>query len=66
MNVSAHRAFGLMKELAFERVSCSEAERKAAERLLAEAHSAGLQAHLEEFTVKCGQARRDRALPQGI
>ena len=55
MNVSAHRAFGLMKELAFERVSCSEAERKAAERLLAEAQNAGLQAHLEAFTVKCGR-----------
>ena len=60
MNVSAHRAFGLMKELAFERVSCSEAERRAAERLLAEAQAAGLQAHLEEFTVKCGRVSHAR------
>lgn len=65
MNVSAHRAFGLMKELAFERVSCSEAERKAAERLLAEAQSAGLQAHLEEFTVKCGRVSHARLAVTG-
>ena len=30
MKVSAHRAFALLKELAYERVSCSEAEKKAA------------------------------------
>ena len=60
MNVSAHRAFGLMKELAYERVSCSEAERRAAERLLAEAQSAGLSAQLEEFTVKCGRVSHAR------
>ena len=34
MNVSAHRAFSLLKELAFERVSCSAAEELAASRLL--------------------------------
>ena len=65
MNVSAHRAFGLMKELAFERVSCSEAERRAAERLLAEAQAAGLQAHLEEFTVKCGRVSHARLTVTG-
>ena len=60
MNVSAHRAFGLMKELAFERVSCSEAEKRAALRLMEEAQRAGLQAHLEEFTVKCGRVSQAR------
>ena len=28
MKVSAHRAFSLLKELAYERVSCSEAEKQ--------------------------------------
>ena len=55
MNVSAHRAYGLLKELAYERVSCSEAEKKAAARLLEEALSTGAKAHIEEFTVKCGK-----------
>ena len=55
MNVSAHRAFGLLKELAYERVSCSEAEKRAAQRLLEEALSTGAKAHIEEFTVKCGR-----------
>ena len=34
MKVSAHRAFNLLKELAYERVSCSEAEKQAAQKLL--------------------------------
>ena len=55
MNVSAYRAFSLLKELAYERVSCSQEERKAAERLLAEAQSTGVEAHIEDFTVKCGK-----------
>jgi len=54
MNVSAHRAFSLLKELAYERVSCSEDERTAAERLLREALSTGVQAHIEEFKAPCG------------
>lgn len=60
MEVSAHRAFGLLKELAYERVSGSEAEKAAAERLLREALSAGAKAEIEEFTVPCG--RVDRAV----
>ncbi len=55
MNVSAHRAFALLKELAYERVSCSEAEKQAAQRLLTEAQATGAEAHIEEFTVKCGK-----------
>jgi len=55
MNVSAHRAYSLLRELAYERVSCSEAEKKAATRLLEEALSTGAQANIEEFTVKCGK-----------
>ena len=39
MNVSAHRAFSLLKELAFERVSGSAAEERAANRLLEEARA---------------------------
>ena len=55
MDVSAHRAFALLKDLAYERVSCSDAEKAAAQRLLAEAQSAGVDAHIEEFTVPCGR-----------
>ena len=54
MNVSAHRAFALLRELAYERVSCSEEEKKAAERLLEEALKTGAEAHIEEFKVGCG------------
>lgn len=57
MNVSAHRAFSLLKDLAYERVSCSEAEKSAAARLLEEAQSAGVPAHLEEFPVACGRVK---------
>ena len=60
MNVSAHRAFALLKDLAYERVSCSQAEKQAAARLLAEAQSAGAQAHIEEFTVPCGRVHHAR------
>ena len=55
MDVSAHRAFALLKDLAFERLSGSEAEKQAAERLLQEALSSGAQAHIEEFPVACGR-----------
>ena len=54
MNVSAHRAFALLRELAFERVSCSQEEKQAAERLLEESRAAGVQAHIEEFKAPCG------------
>ena len=60
MKVSAHRAFQLLKDLAYERVSCSDAERKAAQRLLEEARSTGAQAEIEEFTVKCGKVNHAR------
>ncbi len=55
MKVSAHRAFGLLKELAYERVSCSDAEKQAAQKLLEVALSAGAQAQIEEFPVACGR-----------
>ena len=55
MKVSAHRAFALLKELAYERVSCSEAEKQAAQRLLEVAQSTGASAHIEEFPVACGK-----------
>lgn len=55
MNVSAHRAFSLLRELAYERLSGSEAERQAAERLLQEALSTGAKAQIEEFSVPCGR-----------
>ena len=54
MNVSAHRAFSLLKELAYERVSCSAEERRAAERLLEEAKAIGAAAAIEEFKAPCG------------
>lgn len=53
--VSAHRAFSLLKELAYERLSCSENEMKAAQRLLEECQKIGVEAHLEEFPVPCGK-----------
>ena len=55
MDVSAHRAYRLLKDLAYERLSGSEAEKQAAERLLQEALSTGAQAHIEEFPVACGR-----------
>ena len=55
MDVSAHRAFSLLKDLAYERLSGSDAEKQAAERLLAEALSTGAQAQIEEFPVSCGR-----------
>ncbi len=55
MKVSAHRAFALLKELAYERVSCSEAEKQAAHKLLEIAQSTGASAHIEEFPVACGK-----------
>ena len=62
MSVSAHRAFNLLKELAYEKVSCSPSEKKAAQRLLEEALSTGAQAHLEEFPVKCGKVTRAKLM----
>ena len=58
MNVSAHRAFNLLKELAYEKVSCSEAETRAANRLLEEALACGVEAHIEEFSVPCGRVHK--------
>lgn len=60
MSVSAHRAFSLLKELAYEKVSCSPAEKKAALRLLEEARACGAEAHLEEFSVPCGRVHHAR------
>lgn len=60
MNVSAHRAFGLLRELAYERVSGSQAEKAAAQRLLQEVRSFGVTAELEEFSVPCGRVDHAR------
>ena len=58
MDVSARRAFQLLKEMAYVRVSGTDEEKKAAERLLKEAKSCGVQAGIEEFTVKSGKVHR--------
>lgn len=58
MSVSAHRAFQLLKELAYEKVSCSPEEKNAALRLLKEAESCGVEAHLEAFSVPCGRVHK--------
>ncbi|MBQ4639620.1 MAG: M28 family peptidase [Clostridia bacterium] len=58
MDVSARRAFNLLKELAYVRVSGTEAEKKAAERLLEEVKSCGVEARIEEFTVKAGKVNK--------
>lgn len=55
MEVSAHRAFALLKSLAYERLSASDAEARAAKTLLETAQSTGAQAHIEEFSVPCGR-----------
>lgn len=55
MSVSAYRAFQLLKELGYERLSGSENEKSAAERLLQEAKAIGADAHIEEFPVPCGK-----------
>lgn len=55
MKVSAHRAFQLLRSLAYQRVSCSPAEEEAAQVLLREALSTGAEAHIEEFSVPCGR-----------
>ncbi|MCH5288106.1 MAG: M28 family peptidase [Christensenellaceae bacterium] len=62
MNVSAHRAFSLLRELAYERLSGSAAEQQAAERLLQEALSTGAEAHIEEFTVPCGRVNHAKLI----
>lgn len=62
MDVSARRAFRLLKDLAYERLSASDAERTAAERLLREALSTGAQAQIEEFQVPCGRVNKARLL----
>lgn len=54
-DVSAKRAFTLLKELAYERLSGSEDEKRAAERLLKEALATGAKAQIEEFSVPCGK-----------
>ncbi len=58
MSVSAKRAFDLLKELAYEKVSCSPEEKTAADRLLKEALSCGVEAHIEEFAVPCGRVHK--------
>lgn len=60
MEVSARRAFNLMKEMAYVRVSGSPEERKAAERLLQEVESCGVKGWIEEFPVKSGKVHRAR------
>lgn len=60
MSVSAYRAFQLLKDLAYERLSCSDAEKQAANRLLSETQALGVSAHLEEFTVACGRVGKAR------
>ena len=60
MHVSAHRAFGLLRELGYERVSGSAQERAVAQRLLEEVQGAGAAAHLEEFSVPCGRVKHAR------
>ncbi len=58
MDVSARRAFNLLKELAYVRVSGTEDEKRAAERLLSEVKSCGVEGTIEEFTVKTGKVNK--------
>ena len=52
--LSGKRAFELLKEIAYERVSGSAEELRAAQRLKAEVESIGLDCHLESFDVQEG------------
>ena len=64
MDVSAHRAFALLKELAYERVSASDNEKRAAQRLLEVALSTGVPAQIEEFKVPCGRVTHAKLITQ--
>ncbi len=55
MKVSAYRAFALLKDLAYERVSCSESEKKAADVLLSIVQENGVEGQIETFPVQCGR-----------
>ena len=58
MDVSARRAFNLLKEMAYVRVSGTEDEKKAAQRLLEEVKACGIEGKIEEFTVKSGKVHQ--------
>lgn len=58
MNVSAHRAFQLLKEMAYVRVSGTDAEKQAAERLLQEVKNCGVEGRIESFCVKAGKVNK--------
>ena len=59
MPIQGERAFALLKSLAYERLSGSEAEERAANALLEEAVAAGGEnAHIEEFTVQDAEVSR--------
>jgi len=55
MEVSAHRAFQMLKSLAYVRLSGSEAEKKAANVIKDACTEAGVDVHIEEFTVATGK-----------
>ena len=55
MEVSAHRAFQMLKSLAYVRLSASPEEAKAAEVLKNACEEAGVDVHIEEFSVACGK-----------
>ena len=55
MEVSAHRAFQMLKSLAYVRLSASPEEAKAAEVLKNACIEAGADVHIEEFSVPLGK-----------
>ena len=58
MEVSAHRAFQMLKSLAYVRLSASKEEAQAAEVLKCACEEAGVNVHIEEFGVACGKVNR--------
>ncbi len=60
MEVSAHRAFQMLKSLAYVRLSASPEETKAAEVLKNACVEAGVDVHIEEFNVPCGKVNSAR------
>jgi len=60
MEVSTHRAFQMLKSLAYVRLSASPEETKAAEVLKNACVEAGVDVHIEEFSVPCGKVNSAR------
>jgi len=62
MDVSGKRAFALLKKLAYVRIGGSKEEAAAAEVLLEEARSAGVEGRIETFPIHEGEVKQARLI----